>query len=99
LFLQMFVTVVDAKHLEKELNDSTEAAAQIGFADVILLNKGDLVTLEELDRTAERIRKMNRLARIHRTRNAQVEVRDILNIKARDLLAPLNLPADNVDEE
>src|SRR5207248_993851 len=73
LRLDGIVTVVDAKHLEKELNDSTEAAAQIGFADVILLNKGDLVTLEELDRTAERIRKMNRLARIHRTRNAQVE--------------------------
>src|SRR6267154_2708131 len=59
LRLDAIVTVVDAKHLDKELTDSTEAAAQIGFADVILLNKVDLVSPTELEHTAERLRKIN----------------------------------------
>ena len=91
--------MVDAKHLEKELSDSTEAAAKIGFADVILLNKTDLVSPTELEETAGRIRKMNPLAQIHRTRNAQVEVGSILNIKAREPSAPLALPDEATHDE
>ena len=47
--LDAIVTVVDAKHLPARLEDSHEAADQIAFADVIVLNKTDLVTPEELD--------------------------------------------------
>jgi len=99
LRLDAIVTVVDAKHLEKELSDSAEAAAQVGFADVILLNKVDLVSPTELEHIAGRLYKMNPLARIHRTRNAQVEVSNILNIKARELLTPLAMPSEAHDEE
>src|SRR5438445_415115 len=65
--LDGIVTVVDALHLDKELNDGPEPLAQIAFADVILLNKADLVTPEELDKLEARIRSMNALAKIHRT--------------------------------
>src|ERR1700761_1009384 len=46
--LDAIVTVVDAKNLPARLADSAEAAAQIAFADVILLNKIDLVNTAEL---------------------------------------------------
>ncbi|HUR45632.1 MAG TPA: GTP-binding protein [Candidatus Saccharimonadales bacterium] len=89
LRLDGIVTVVDARHLEKELHDGPEAAAQIAFADVLLLNKADLATPEELDRVEARIRKMNPLAKIYRTTKSQIEIGKILNTKARDLAAPL----------
>ncbi len=93
LRLDGIVTVVDARHFEKELGDGPEPAAQVAFADVILLNKADLVSPADLERLERRIRKMNSLARIHRTQMAQLDVGKLLNIKARELTTPLVLPA------
>ncbi|MSU61649.1 MAG: GTP-binding protein [Pedosphaera sp.] len=89
LRLDAVVTVADARHLEKELLDSPEASAQIAFADVVLLNKMDLVGQEDLDRVEARIRRMNSLALIHRTQGSEIEFGKILNIKARHITAPL----------
>jgi len=89
LRLDGIVTVVDARHFEKELEQGPEPRAQIAFADVILLNKTDLVSPEELERIEARIRGMNVLARIHRTQKSQIEIGKLLNIKARELSAPL----------
>src|SRR5687768_10829873 len=84
LRLDGFVTVVDARHLEKELDQGPEPRAQIAFADVILLNKTDLVAPAELDRIEARIRGMNGLAKLHRTRKSQIEIGKLLNIRARE---------------
>ncbi len=97
LRLDGIVTVVDARHLEKELNDGPEPRAQIGFADVILLNKTDLVSPQDLARVEARVRGMNALAQIHRTRNSQIEPGRILNVKARELTVPL--PAFAAEKE
>src|SRR3954471_10316471 len=74
LRLDGIVTVVDARHLEKELNDGPEPRAQIAFADVILLNKTDLVSPQDAARVESRVRSMNALAQIHRTQKSQIEV-------------------------
>ncbi len=83
--LDAIVTVVDAKNLPARLDDSAEAAAQIAFADVIVLNKLDLVSAAELDGVEARIRAINRFARIHRATRSDVAVTDILDIGAFDL--------------
>jgi G3E family GTPase len=93
LRLDGIVTVVDARHLEKELADAPEAAAQVAFADVILLNKTDLVSPAELDQLEGRLHKMNPLARLHRTTQAQIDLASILNIRARELGSAFALPA------
>src|SRR5262245_35919845 len=79
--LDGIVTVVDARHLEKELHDGPEASSQIAFADVILLNKTDLVSPAELHRVEQRIRHINSLAQIHHTRQSEIDPGQLLNIK------------------
>lgn len=89
--LDAVVTVVDAKHLPERLVDSHEAADQIAFADVIVLNKTDLVTPEELEAVEARIRQINRFARIHRTQRAAVPIAEVLDRGAFDLKRVLEM--------
>ena len=93
------VTVVDARHIALRLADSREATEQIAFADVILLNKCDLATPEELDALQERIRRMNALARIHRTTNASVDPDRILDIGGFDLQRGLQVEPSFLEPE
>ena len=90
--LDGIITVVDARHLEKELEDSPEPASQIAFADVILLNKTDLVSPADLERVEGRIRHVNSLATLHRTHNSQIEPAKIFNLKARELGGNFSMP-------
>jgi G3E family GTPase len=83
--LDAIVTVVDAKHLLARLADSHEAEEQVAFADVIVLNKTDLVSAEALEAVEARIRTINRAARIHRTVNAAVPAGELLGRGAFDL--------------
>src|SRR6202041_756819 len=83
--LDAIITVVDAKHLLTRLEDSPEAADQIAFADVIVLNKLDLVTQEELKAVEERIRQINRFADIHKATRADVPADRLLGLNAFDL--------------
>jgi G3E family GTPase len=80
LKLDAIVTVVDAKHIWEHIDDSDEAQEQVAFADVILLNKTDLVSPDDLDRLEARIKSMNSMAKIYRTRDAVIEMDKILNV-------------------
>ncbi|OXC78057.1 CobW family GTP-binding protein [Caballeronia sordidicola] len=85
LRLDGIVTVVDAKHVWQHLEESNEVREQIGFADVILLNKSDLVEPAQLDELEHRLRSMNALARIHRTVNAEIDIPTVLDVGGFDL--------------
>ncbi len=98
LELDAVVTVVDAKHIWQHW-DADEAQEQIAFADVILLNKTDLVTPEQLDELEKRIRGMNALAKIQRTRNAEVSMDTLLGVKAFDLNRALEIDPDFLGED
>ena len=83
--LDGIVTLVDAAHIERQLGRSDESTEQIAFADVLLLNKTDLVDGEALDRLEARLRDMNRMARVVRSERANVSVDTVLNLGAFDL--------------
>ncbi|MFQ3591268.1 MAG: GTP-binding protein [Chloracidobacterium sp.] len=82
--LDGIVTLVDAKHVWEHF-DTNEVKEQIAFADVILLNKTDLVDAETLDRLEQRVRAMNATAKILRTRDSNAPVESLLDIGAFDL--------------
>jgi len=83
--LDAVVALVDAKHLPLRLKDSREAEDQIAFADVVVLNKTDLVTPEELAAVEATVRAINPTARIHRTERAAVSLDAVLDRGAFDL--------------
>jgi G3E family GTPase len=91
--LDAIVTVVDARHLSLQI-EHDEAREQIAFADVILLNKTDLEPPDSLDAAERRIRLLNPLSRIHRTRDCAVPLASVLDIRAFDLKNLLRLDPD-----
>ena len=83
--LDAIVTVADAKFLAARLKDAPEAKNQIAFADVILLNKIDLVTKEELEEVEARIRGINPYAKLHLTTKCDIDLDKVLDRNAFDL--------------
>ena len=92
--LDAIVTVADAKWLSDRLKDAPEAKNQIAFADVILLNKIDLVSAEELAEVEGRIRAINPYAKLHKTTKSNVAIDDVLNRNAFDLQRILEIEPD-----
>lgn len=91
LKLDGIVTLVDSKHVWQHIDSSMECKEQIAFADVILLNKIDLVEPDILTRLEERIRSMNAMATIYRTENTQIEMDRILSVGGFDLERALSV--------
>jgi G3E family GTPase len=92
--LDAVVTVADAKWLNERLKDAPEAKNQIAFADVILINKTDLVSPDELSDVEARIRGINPYAKLHRTQRAKVPLDAVLGRNAFDLDRILDLEPD-----
>jgi len=91
--LDGIVTMVDARHFDQQLENSEETRTQIAFADVIVLNKTDLVSGADLDVLERRVRAINALARIVRAdpaRRASVPMSAVLGIGGFDLARALD---------
>ena len=88
--LDAIVTVVDARHVRDQL-DNEQAREQVAFADVVLINKIDLVEQSELAQLRHLVRSLNPLARIHATRDCDIDVKDVLDVRAFDLRNALKL--------
>ncbi|GBQ67375.1 cobalamin synthesis protein CobW [Ameyamaea chiangmaiensis NBRC 103196] len=83
--LDAVVTVVDACNVLTTLAESPEATNQIAFADVIILNKTDLVDEAGLEAIEARIRRINANAPVHRAQRGNVQLTDILDQGGFDL--------------
>ena len=92
--LDSVTTVVDAKHVLLRLADSREAAEQIAFADQIVLNKTDLMSVEELSEIEARLRMLNPVAAIHRAQRANVALEQVLARGGFDLARITTLEPD-----
>ena len=96
--LDAVVTVVDAKHVWNHW-ESSEVQEQIAFADIVLLNKRDLVTPDILSVLERKVRGMNAIAKIHPTQNCDIAIDTILGVQAFDLKNALSIDPAFLEEE
>jgi len=89
LFLDGIVTLVDAKHISTNLNEQEVIWEQIAFANVILLNKADLVTEAEMEKLEQQMYQINPTAKVCTTTNAVIDLDQILSIGGFDLKTAL----------
>ena len=92
--LDAIVTVADAVHLDNQLGEHHEAEEQIAFADIVLLNKTDLVEVEGLGRVEDRIRRINPYTKIIRTEHCAANLDEVLGLKAFSLDRVLEVEPD-----
>ena len=97
--LDAIVTVVDAKHVLQHLDGDDESVKQLAFADVILLNKTDLVTPAELDALESRIHGINAVAKIHRTHNCDLPLDRVLDVGGFNLSRATELDPQFMEPE
>lgn len=83
--LDAVVSVVDAVHIAGQIAQSQEAVEQIAFADVIVLNKADAASPEQLQTAREIINRLNQSARVLETSRSVVDLDDILDVGAFSL--------------
>ena len=98
LNLDAVVTVVDVKHIWSHW-DSDEAQEQIAFANVILLNKTDLVKSEQLEELKRKILSLNGMVKIYTTQNANVDMDSVLGVRAFDLEKALEIEPELLGED
>ncbi|XP_047555928.1 COBW domain-containing protein 1 isoform X5 [Lutra lutra] len=97
IYLDGIITVVDSKyglkHLEEEKPDGliNEASRQVALADIIIINKTDLVSEEDLNKLRTAIRSINGLGKILETQRSRVDLSNVLDLHAFDSLSGISL--------
>ncbi|MBV8969234.1 MAG: GTP-binding protein [Verrucomicrobia bacterium] len=96
--LDSIITVADAENLLRQLDETKVAREQIVLADFILLNKTDLVTAEQLEAVEKRIAELNSEARIFRTNQSRVNLKELLDLQTFNLDQKLTVSPNLLDE-
>ncbi len=96
--LDSFIALADAVNLEQNLAQSEEAQEQIAFADIILLNKADLVSKERLLEVEHVIRRSNPIAKIYHTSNSDIDLEKVIGVGAFELEAKLEVDPTFLDD-
>ena len=96
--LDAVVTVVDAKHAMRQLDENHEAQEQVGFADRILVSKTDLVSEDDYSQLMERLRGMNRRATIQRAHPGQTDLFELLDVRGFNLEDILEIEPDFLED-
>jgi len=97
--LDSIVTLVDAKHAQKQLDERQEARRQVGFADQIFISKSDLVTRDELDALVHRLKHMNPRAPMKPVHFGEVALSEVFDLRGFNLNAKLDIDPDFLKEE
>ncbi|MDE2414941.1 MAG: GTP-binding protein [Comamonadaceae bacterium] len=97
--IDSIITLVDAKHAQKQLDERQEARRQVGFADQIFLSKTDLVSEDEKHDLIHRLKHMNPRAPIRAVHFGEVPIAEVLDLRGFNLNAKLDIDPDFLKEE
>jgi G3E family GTPase len=97
--LDSILTLVDAKHADKQLDERQEARRQVGFADQIFISKSDLVDAAAVDELAHRLKHMNPRAPQRKVHFGEVPLSEVFDLKGFNLNAKLDIDPDFLKEE
>lgn len=97
--LDAVVTLVDAKHGQKQLNEHEEVQRQVGFADRIFITKTDLVSPEEIVALKNRLMHMNPRAPIQTITKGVVPLDSVLDLRGFNLNAKLDIDPHFLEED
>lgn len=96
--LDAFITVVDAVNFDQSFDENEEAREQIGFADIVLVNKTDLATESDLCHLEQRIARLNPMANVYRTTQSEIDLSLILGTGAFRLDAKLQVDPEFLND-
>src|SRR5438067_3113402 len=97
--LDSILTLVDAKHADKQLDERQEARRQVGFADQIFISKTDLVAQEEVDALVHRLKHMNPRAPMKPVHFGEVPIQEVFDLRGFNLNAKLDIDPDFLKED
>lgn len=97
--LDSILTLVDAKHADKQLDDRQEARRQVGFADQIFISKTDLAGKDEVDALVHRLKHMNPRAPQRAVHFGEVPISEVFDLRGFNLNAKLDIDPDFLKEE
>jgi G3E family GTPase len=97
--LDSILTLVDAKHADKQLDDRQEARRQVGFADQIFISKTDLVAKDEVDALVHRLKHMNQRAPQRAVHFGDVPIKEVFDLRGFNLNAKLDIDPDFLKED
>lgn len=97
--LDSIITLVDAKHADKQLDDRQEARRQVGFADQIFISKTDLVPKDEVDALIHRLKHMNPRAPMKPVHFGEVALQEVFDLRGFNLNAKLDIDPDFLKED
>lgn len=97
--LDAVVTVVDAVHFLERVDEAHEMEEQAAFADILLLNKTDLVSAAQIEEVKSKLKALNPFAKIFETVQAGVDLNDVLGRGAFDLKRLLEIEPGLLEED
>ncbi|MDE2617988.1 MAG: GTP-binding protein [Burkholderiales bacterium] len=97
--LDSVITLVDAKHAARQLDDRQEARRQVGFADQIFISKTDLVSAEDVDALQHRLKHMNPRAPQKAVHFGEAAISEVFDLRGFNLNAKLEIDPDFLKED
>jgi G3E family GTPase len=97
--LDAIITLVDAKHADRQLDEHEVVQRQVGFADRLFITKADLVDEQHVGDLRHRLLHMNPKAAIKVVNFGEADIKEIFDLRGFNLNSKLEIDPDFLIED